>query len=563
MPASIRVILKPLGTPGSTTLDDVASARVSLVRNGAQNTLAGEAPQPAELTFSLVAIEQIRGGSPGQPQPLATLAGSVTLQGGELLPRFDAKGNDVVPLVAPAPEGEDAVRNQRRSVVLELDAATFGEARSLTLPLPALAPLVKSLEVCAELKIGGATESPIAANDRFDFSFFGPKPVVLIKVVKLAFLSDHNVLLDNVSDFARSGNPITRPHWVFGVSAKPISHTKNIRMRLEVEIECHPANADEVEAEVVGRADFGAEFKPESAVRLKGGITKVTFSSVNPLQNEINKLVGEIKWQVTLKDKGQRKLDAGSSFGHAIYLTFAKPENAPLRERGITVKRMDEAVRLIHDTKTLVAQEIIQNLRGKNFPGFTLDEDPTINPAFNHPNYFNDVGGAWRLLETPDRVGHCQALVRIVVALCKMVGMPGQFETIVAFADPDTGALRDEPMTTGESGGLGGIKRKVNGRDAEPFLTTNPPGAVGRVFDLGAENEPDLNTFEACLRFTDEAGLARIHPGGLEDAFFDKIEEVVPIVFKALILVSRLPVPADKPNERKARLERIVKAPLF
>jgi hypothetical protein len=566
MPASVRVILKPLGLPGVSTLENVASARLGLVRNGTDGTLGAAAAQAAELTFSLVTIEKIRTGSPSAPQPLAKLVGTLKLEGDGRAPRFDTLGGEAVPLVTPAPpaDPQSNAPAQRRSVVIELDPSVFGERPPLTLALPSFAAAVTTLEIAVDLKIAGSVESPLELNDRFDFPARGPQPIRLIKIVSLEFMNDHNAMADNAADFSRTGNAIPRPHWTFGKPSHPVSFTKNERMNVRVVLECHPFNADEVDCEMEGRADFGAVFRLNNdTARLKGGLNTRSFRSEKPLQDEINKLVGEIAWKVKVKDPDEpqpRELDAGRSFGHVVYLTFGPPQSPPGRERGITVKRMEAAVAMLHDTGTLVIHDMIQRVNKKHFPAFTLDGDPTLPAAFDHPGYFNDDGGAWRILETPRKEAHCQALVRLMLAICRVAGMPGKLETRSAFADPDTGVPKDEPMGAGIEGGLSGIKRKVGSQDVEPFLNSRPFGKVGQTFVLGDDKAPDLNVFEACLSVTDDSGITKIHPGGTGGTTFDNINDVVPITFVSLIWVRRFPFdPSDPNKDRKARLERIVK----
>jgi hypothetical protein len=562
MPASVRIILKPLGIPGSATLEEVASARLSLVRNGGQSTLAGASAQPALLTFSFVPIEKIRSGAQSAPQPLATFGGVLLLQGGELEPSFNAAGIQPLPLVVPIAQADADAIGQRASIVIELDPQSFGESRSLTLPLPQLGPEVQTLEVRAELRLAGAIESPSELNDFFDFLLRRKVAIARVQVLSVSFASDHRALRDNAADLGPPGPALTKPEWTFatGSAAKPslpVSHTKNVPLRMSIVVEVHPANAAQVECEVIGKADFGAELRSTSPTTLKGGTQTIAVTSLKPLQNEINKLVGNITWSVKVNE---RTLPAGTSVGHSIYLLFASPSQPSGREQGISIKRMDESVRLFRETGTLDPQTMVQTLRGKVFPSFTLDTDQNVDPAFQHPTFFNNVGGAWRILETASKEAHCQALVRVVDAMCKVIGMQGTFETLLAFCDPVTAAPLDEPMGLGVTGGLDRQPFKNQVKPFLPFLSSAAvdPKLVGKRFRLGDVGSPDLNVFEACMRFTDASGQQVVHPGGAGAVIFSNINEVVPGTFRALILVTLLFDPANPPLDRFAKLEKIV-----
>lgn len=561
MPASVRIILKPLAIPGSDTLEEVASARLALVRNGGQASLASASPQPALLTFTFAPFAKIRDGAQ-QAQPLATLVGVLRLDGDQLSPIFDATGIQPLPLVVPIAQAQADSIGQRASVVVELDSQSFGESRSLTLPLPELATDVQTLEIRAELRVAGAVESPSERNDFFDFLPRRKVPIERVQVLSVTFLSDHKALRDNAVDLGNPGAALTKPEWTFatGSNAKPslpISHTKNIPLRISISLEVHPANASQVECDVVGRADFGAELRSTPPTPIKGGVQTIVVTSLKALQNEINKLVGNITWSVKVKD---RTLPAGTSVGHAIYLLFASPAQPSGREQGISIKRMDESVRLFHDTGTLDPQTMVQKLRGSVFPNFTLDADPNVDPTFQHPTFFNNAGGAWRILETASKEAHCQALVRVVDAMCKIIGMQGQLETLLAFCDPVTAAPLDEPMGLGVTGGLDRQQFKNQVKPFLPFLSSAPvdPKLVGKRFRLGDPGVPDLNVFEACLRFTDASGQQVVHPGGAGAIIFSNINEVVPGTFQALILVTLLFDPANPPLDRFAKLEKIV-----
>lgn len=528
------------------SLQEVTQAKVKLSSRGAGSTLATASPRPAELAFVLVSIKGVRLGLASAPQPVATLRGQLRIDPETEQPIFDTVGNNLLTNVELTDEPD------QNRLALTLDAASFGAERSFTLPLPPQTDDVDKLELRVELRIGGATESSFELNDFFD-GFFRKVEIIEPKVVALTFVSDHQGLLDNDADLTGKGAPIGQPEWRFGQSSRPILHTKNTPVRVTIELEIHPANADPVDCVVEGVSKGGLPpltFRLEQ--RLRGGKTTLSLSSAEALPDDLQRLSGKIEWSVTVPKKG--KLKAGDSFGHVIYLTLGKPEDPPGLEAGITRRRVERAQRLVKDTGTLDPHQVIKRLMTNVFPNYTIDPDPRVPEKLKHPTYFNgSEGGAWRILEHLESAAECQAIVRVVGGIGKVLGMPGLYEAVTATVDADTGLEFEDP--TGR--GLRDETRTLNGRTVFPFLVPEEPGQVGRVFEIGAPGSPNLNFFEACLRFTHD-GKTKLYPGGMSGADFDDVVQVIGAAFTALIWVSDVP-PATPNGRPRARLERIVK----
>lgn len=549
------MLLEPFPKAATGSFDDVTRASVRLVSNGAGTSLAGVAPQRAKLAFSLAKITQSRPGASPSTEPLATLDGLLRLDGSAQRPVFDASESELVSLVSSP---LSAAGNQR-SLVLELDPVSFGTARSLTVPLPEVSDDIRKLELRVDLNINGALESPAELNDILD-SFFTKVEINETKIVSLKFESDHQVLLDNDADFSKNGKPIGAPEWKFGKPSRPIAHTKARKVDVEIELEVFPLNADAFDCTVVGEAIF----EPKTTLtfrlnqRLKGGKFTLKLSSAEALPNQISTLKGVIRWTVEAPKAKKTKFDSGDSFGHRIFLTFGQPADPPDREAGITTKRMSSAVDLVAATGSLDPHTVIGSLMAQNFPEYTINKNKQVDPdgKLNHPKFFNDTGGAWRILENLNAAAECQAIVRCVRAIASVLGMPGTFEFILATVDADSGLPFEEDGATGR--GLTDERRPVNGRVGQPFLTPEPPLPIGTVFEIGAKSSPDLNFFEACLRFT-QGGKSKLYPGGLGDQpqSFDDVDAVVRFSFRSLILVSDVP-PLVKDGKPRARMERVI-----
>lgn len=544
MPGAVRVILEPIPS-AEGSLQEVTQAKVKLANRGPGSTLATTAPRPAELAFTLVAIKGIRLGAESAAQPVATLRGQLRLEPVTEQPLFDTTGND---LVTTVPLTDEPDQNR---LALELDAESFGAPRSFVLPLPSQTDDVDKLELRVELKIGGATESAPDKNDFFD-GFFKKVEIIEPKIVSLGFASDHQVLLDNDFDLTGKGDPIGQPEWKFGLNSRAILHTKNSKVDVRIELQIFPLNADPVDCVIEGKSKDGLPpltFKLNQ--RLQGGLEQFfNLTSAETLPDELTKLSGKIEWSVTVPKKG--KLAAGDSFGHIIYLTLGKPEDPPGQEAGITRRRVERSQELVRDTGTSDPHQVIKLLMTNVFPAYTLEKNPNVPKSLNHPAYFNEVGGAWRILEHLQAAAECQAIVRVVRGIGNAVGMPGNYEAITATVDADTGLPFEDP--TGK--GLKNETRTFKGLTVFPFLVAEPPGPVGRIFEIGPK-APALNFFEACLRFT-QGGKVKLYPGGVGGADFDDVVQVINASFVALIWVSDVP-PATPDGKARARVERIVK----
>lgn len=537
MPGAVRVILEP----NDDQLDQVSSLLVKLEEKGAGQSLVSEAPQPAVLTFSLVSVRQIRPPTDSEELPLATLSGQISTSTGS--PVFVPSG-DLVSLVPPDRQPSPPVQ-----LALDLDAGSFGSNRSLALPLPQPSDGAKTFEIRALLEVGGAVESPPEANDLFDFNPFADIEIQLPKIVKLSFTSAHNNMLDNNADLLPTGNPVSRIHWVFGKPSKPASHTMDQRVKVDIELELHPFNADEQDCLIEGTTN-GGTLSFELTKKLGGGKHALSLSSKQNLPKELKRLDGDIEWSVTVKGK---KMDAGKSFGHKIYLSFNTPKNTDFnRDQGITEFRIASAMRHVLNTGSVDPHEIIKKMMKNDFPEYTIDKNPSVDADLDHPKYFNDKGGAWRVLDHLSAAAECQAIVRVVQAILAILGIEGEAEHVKVSIDAREGFAFEEPggIAPGEGGrGLQGesltVKTKSGPKQVFPFLIPDDPATVPNVFLAGTV--PSLNFFEACLKFTTDKGpnaKIKYYPGGTGGAVMDNPREVIG-VFKAVIFCSKVFESAD------------------
>lgn len=391
------------------------------------------------------------------------------------------------------------------------------------------------------------------------------RPVSWCRILEIRFLTDHAKLKDHEKDWMNSGSRFPAVEWKHSGENHPISHTLGEPVRIEVTFEIGPPDADPEEATLLG---IGGELSFGACVSATPGVHRETIESVHPLPSRVARLDETIEW--SLEGADGRMLPAGASGPHRIYLTVGEPlddEAARFAEDGVTVKRMEKAVELVAKTGTLDPHGIVAGLMA-NFRHYVLRSDTGIR---GHPQYVNNFGtslpmprypGAWAMADHIDASGECQAICRFVRGVLRQVGVKGDSRVVAVWADPgvDGGATavqrdwddwfvnRGKPKEERRKSGLY-AEKTVEGRRWRAMLVDSPV-QVGRVYppphtDENGTPSPGINRFEACLRFTDEAGRTRYYGGGA--GAYDSADAVLP-AFRGLIWISDVEMPEGSGN---------------
>ncbi|HZS57201.1 MAG TPA: hypothetical protein VFA65_22555 [Bryobacteraceae bacterium] len=413
--------------------------------------------------------------------------------------------------------------------------------------------------------------------------------ITAIKPVRVTFKSDHHMMTDNNADWTNSGSVFPKPEWTTRKPSNPISHTKNQKVEIEVDFDVAPANASETVGDVAGIATFCRLFFSASKQKFKGGLVTVSVRSTTPLLDMVEKLSGDIQWRVTTVADGA--FDVGSSSGHTIYVTWDTPISVSGHEAGITQKRMELAVKLVGDAivsagyaeSRLVPEDANQPVSSNISPhwivndlmrqvkGYELVPNPNVPAQFDHPQYFNDRGGAWTMADYLSYSAECQAIVRFYRAVIKQVGCPGLAQIMAVYARPDVdngNTVLEDDMETNSASGLNAVSpKRVGDRSFVAALLDKDPGSdPGKIFDgnrRGRIPGIGLNTFEACLKFTfpepqsgatPEAGATQYYAGGTGGSVMDNKERVIK-VFWALVWYSFV---LGQPGEYLVKVEEIV-----
>jgi hypothetical protein len=402
------------------------------------------------------------------------------------------------------------------------------------------------------------------------FPFFTRTKITSMKILRLTFNNDHHLMKDNNTDWKDSGSLFSKPEWTYGNPSKPISITKNQTVNVTVDFEVNPSNADSTTADVTGTAAFGSLVFTATNQSFKGGVITVNAIS-NTLPDAVDKLTGDIKWNVSTKDDGP--FDAGTSWGHTLYLTMGTPGNAPNRESGITQFRMDKSVTFVKSRKKAVApwpdapHAIVADLM-TTIPGYALVPDPAVNSAVDHPQYFNNIGGAWNIFDFMTFSAECQAIVRLFRAVIFQIGCPGTATAKAVYADPNLNkgnTTLEDDLENPPAGGAGlhhVATQTINGKRCECFLVDTDPGTTpGKVFDAhqkGRIQGIGTNYFEACLVFDAPPGI-KYYPGGTSGLGVRPSKEAIMAIpeFKALVWVSA--AGGDQGDEYLVKVEEIVK----
>jgi hypothetical protein len=284
---------------------------------------------------------------------------------------------------------------------------------------------------------------------------------------------------DNVSSWEDSGS-MRKPEWEAtnpdGTSA-PISHTKGQHIRVRVGFDVSPDTLPPTSLTITG-ASAHSFFSFTGSTSAAGGAgQELELVSRGALPDAIDDRFqgATIRWTATVSGRSQ---PLGSSLDHGVFVTYDVPSG------GVTQKRVATAV---HLTK-----------------GFGNDPHAIVSGEMKRFRFYNlkkgYMGNIWPLADDIADSAECQAIVRFVQAVNKMVGVPGEAAGIAVYASPDA---PDTPIvaTLLETGGATGAMSDVPPQSGTGFKAF--------LFD-GADQ---ANNYEAALQF--KFGIERFYPGGV------------------------------------------------
>jgi hypothetical protein len=198
-------------------------------------------------------------------------------------------------------------------------------------------------------------------------------------------------------------------------------------------------------------------------------------------------------------------------------------------EDGVTPKRMDRAVEWIGALGTLDPHAIAAGLLAR-FPDYALRPSPKVPRRYHHPTYFNEEGGAWPMSDYVAESGECQAIVRLIRAMMRQLGVPGEVRTVLVWADPEVEGGKKALYASWDDDPTAGLDRtKVVDGGTWMAALVDAPVEVGKLYPpshtpVGRRPSPGLIRFEACLELT-YGGKTLYYGGGA--GVFHTHEEVL------------------------------------
>lgn len=379
-----------------------------------------------------------------------------------------------------------------------------------------------------------------------------PDPVITIQLNSLQFESDHGLLTDCGLNggWTRSQDPCTEPEWTPN-SKSPVSHSMDEKVRLSLVVRGATGSAAPVAFTLQGVGPATLLFEKQN-VPIQTEPVSIGFISNQPIERKIQKLEFTTQWSTP----GRNATLESAQTTTTMYVTMGRPvvtARSDYGEDGVTLRRMDRAMEWVAPLKTLDPHAIAAGLM-KKFPGYELLPNPKVPKEYKHPTYFNREGGAWPMSEYVKESGECQAIVRLLRAIVWQLGIPGQAETIVVWADPNVeNGVRalSADWEKNRASGLSTVKM-VDGQRWVASLVDSPveegqsyPASHTRL--PGDTVSPGLNRYEACMKFT-HAGVTKYYCGGA--GVLASVETILH-VFWGLIWVTRSP-------EGGFRVEKIV-----
>jgi len=357
-----------------------------------------------------------------------------------------------------------------------------------------------------------------------------------LRILSVEFASDHGVLLDHDTDWEDGGLPFDKPEWpkrAGDPAGHPVSHTWDQPIELDVKVEfTGPRSKRSISGTLTGVDAKDRTKVFERRWSFRRGKQTVRVKSTKPLPKEVQRLDKDWLWLIHGKGitalsifgvEGVQSWPAQTQF--EIFVTQAEPSTV-LAFPDITYRRMKHAVAKVSMAHSIDPHAIVKHLMS-TFTEFALG----INPA-----------NAW-LLGEPGAMGDCRTIVRYVINILLMVGIPGDAKCVLVyeklradfprhpFGDPTMMQLEREP-TAGDFSVAAEEPtedQKLGGLDKPALIHPN-----GRwkliLFDGGGGQ----NVFEACLEFT-YAGDTVFHAGGVIGVSdFKTKEAVIRGVFKSL-----------------------------
>ncbi len=381
-----------------------------------------------------------------------------------------------------------------------------------------------------------------------------------IRLTSLDFISGHKVINDNDQDWTKDGAQYSRPDWKRKSDTNaPITHSRKEAVEAKAAFELNP-KVDGFTGKVVGigprryvtfRSDGEQSFTP-------GAETAVDVRAVKPIPSSIGRARVRLRWRIKV---AKRRVAAGVSGPHTIYITMGKPIDSGLVEDGVTLRRMEKAIEWAESAWRRGwrrPDQIIESIF-ERFDAYILSEEmlPRHLQLRLHRNkklhqrllgagfaayQKNDAGGAWPLAQFVRFGGECQAIVRLTRAIAHQIGLPGKIEVKYVSSEPN------DPMKTRI---LDDPHRPEGPLPNYRYALVDGPVRVGKAY--GKKDGVGFNNYEAYMKYTSPRNKVAWFGGGIGRMNVPESELVK--VFWGLAAVKGVTVG----NQRKWKIHKVWK----
>lgn len=300
----------------------------------------------------------------------------------------------------------------------------------------------------------------------------------------LKFTSDHqnsgnNMMKDNNSSWTSSGAPISQPEWSSQGTNNPISHTKDKKIGIDLNLNIAPEAASQGNVKITGDSDVGY-LSFDYTGSMKGGLNQsVSMQSVGKLPNEITHIKDKkITWTMEWNNWSRT---IGTTGLHEIFVTMGTPR----RTDQVTLRRMALSVKLGKEAATLDTHNLVLHIMEKW-------------PIYNLSVYYTN---AWLIAENMKKGADCGTISRFVLGIIETLGIPGTASAVAVYANPSNPSVALEDSLNS----LGSVAlRKYPGK-----IINGNPARVSLI-----DGNECSNVYEAALKFND-GSKTEYYPGGV------------------------------------------------
>lgn len=239
----------------------------------------------------------------------------------------------------------------------------------------------------------------------------GEVTVILYRVSlkSIEFISDHQEMNNNNSDWTGSGSPMSVPEWnTSPVTNVAISQSKNTQLSVKVTVKVEPAG---LPFELIGVGSANYFNFHSSGYTSDGNFQYIQITSDASLPNMVKSISSsnEISWYAKFTNNNYYA-PLGESGPHIVYVTYA----VPIDTLTITEKRLSSTCAWATDAIT--DEDVANGIQN------VLSSDPPYDPGDGK----NTITNGWELMAGGDTYGQCLQQANLMGYALNMQGISFQ-----------------------------------------------------------------------------------------------------------------------------------------